>query len=146
MITDKLTQAVAEAYKKMKQEELKGDQHKIDANKNGEIDAHDFHLLRKQKTEKNESWDSKKSAVSEQRLEEGKQKLSNRKLLELIAKCRSHARQLDAAGSRGEYSLSSGLLEQAADAIEGMMQHKKITEAKNELAVAPGAPGAGAGY
>jgi hypothetical protein len=46
MITDKLTQAVAEAYKKMKQEELKGDQHKIDANKNGKIDAHDFKLLR----------------------------------------------------------------------------------------------------
>jgi len=46
MIRDTLTQAVAEAYKKMKQEELKGDQHKIDANKNGEIDAHDFKLLR----------------------------------------------------------------------------------------------------
>ena len=30
-------------------EELKGDQHKIDANKNGKVDAHDFHLLRKKK-------------------------------------------------------------------------------------------------
>jgi hypothetical protein len=28
---------------------LKGDQHKIDANKNGKVDAHDFHLLRKKK-------------------------------------------------------------------------------------------------
>jgi hypothetical protein len=109
----------------MKQEELKGDQHKIDANKNGEIDAHDFHLLRKQKTEKNESWDSKKSAVSEQRLEEGKQKFSNSKLQELVAKLSHHVRQLDAAGSRGEYSVSSNLLEQAVDAIQGMMQHKK---------------------
>jgi hypothetical protein len=51
MLNDKLTQAVAEAYKKMKQEELKGDQHKIDANKNGEIDAHDFKILRGQKNE-----------------------------------------------------------------------------------------------
>ena len=30
-------------------EELKGDQHKIDANKNGKLDAHDFKLLRKKK-------------------------------------------------------------------------------------------------
>jgi hypothetical protein len=30
-------------------EELKGNQHKIDANKNGKLDAHDFHLLRKKK-------------------------------------------------------------------------------------------------
>jgi hypothetical protein len=30
-------------------EALKGNQHKIDANKNGKIDAHDFHLLRKKK-------------------------------------------------------------------------------------------------
>ena len=31
-------------------EELKGDQHKIDANKNGKVDAHDFKLLRGKKT------------------------------------------------------------------------------------------------
>ena len=30
-------------------EELKGKQHKIDANKNGKLDAHDFELLRKKK-------------------------------------------------------------------------------------------------
>ena len=30
-------------------EALKGAQHKIDANKNGKVDAHDFHLLRKKK-------------------------------------------------------------------------------------------------
>jgi hypothetical protein len=30
-------------------EELKGNQHKIDANKNGKVDSHDFHLLRKKK-------------------------------------------------------------------------------------------------
>ena len=30
-------------------EELKSSQHKIDANKNGKVDAHDFHLLRKKK-------------------------------------------------------------------------------------------------
>ena len=30
-------------------EELKGSQHKIDANKNGKVDAHDFKLLRNKK-------------------------------------------------------------------------------------------------
>ncbi len=54
MTNDKITQAIAEAYKTMKKEELKGDQHEIDANKNNKIDAHDFHLLRKQKDAKEE--------------------------------------------------------------------------------------------
>jgi hypothetical protein len=35
-------------------EALKGNQHKIDANKNGKVDAHDFHLLRKKKGVKEE--------------------------------------------------------------------------------------------
>ena len=35
-------------------EELKGNQHKIDANKNGKVDAHDFKLLRAKKTMKEE--------------------------------------------------------------------------------------------
>jgi len=30
-------------------EELKGDQHKIDANKNGKVDGHDFKILRNAK-------------------------------------------------------------------------------------------------
>ena len=33
-------------------EALKGNQHKIDANKNGKVDAHDFHLLRNKKTQR----------------------------------------------------------------------------------------------
>lgn len=37
--------------RKLKTEELKGNQHKIDANKNGKVDAHDFKLLRKMKKE-----------------------------------------------------------------------------------------------
>jgi len=37
----------AQDFKKLRGEELKGDQHKIDKNKNGKIDAHDFKLLRK---------------------------------------------------------------------------------------------------
>ena len=36
-------------------EALKGKQHKIDKNKNGKIDAHDFKLLQKEEQEKEES-------------------------------------------------------------------------------------------
>ena len=35
--------------KTMRKEELKGNQHKLDKNKNGKVDAHDFKLLKKGK-------------------------------------------------------------------------------------------------
>ena len=47
MYSDNLTQKVAEAAAKIMDEQLKGNQHKIDANKNGKIDAEDFKLLKK---------------------------------------------------------------------------------------------------
>jgi hypothetical protein len=51
---DKSLKSVADAVAKiMQNEELKGNQHKIDANQNGKVDAHDFKLLRaKKKTDK----------------------------------------------------------------------------------------------
>ncbi len=55
---DKALKSVAEAAAKVMAEtshELKGNQHKIDANKNGKIDAHDFKLLRGKKDMKEES-------------------------------------------------------------------------------------------
>ncbi len=39
---------------KVKKEELKGNQHKIDKNKNGKIDSHDFKLLRKEEEQLDE--------------------------------------------------------------------------------------------
>jgi len=51
-------------------EALKGKQHKIDKNKNGQIDAHDFKLLRKEDTEEsNESFDFDRAALSKQKLQ-----------------------------------------------------------------------------
>jgi hypothetical protein len=41
--------------KKVKKEELKGKQHKLDKNKNGKVDAHDFKLLRKEEAELDEA-------------------------------------------------------------------------------------------
>lgn len=50
-------------------EALKGKQHKIDKNKNGKIDSHDFKLLRKEEAEDtNESFDFNRAAMAKQRL------------------------------------------------------------------------------
>lgn len=46
MYNDKLSKSIAEAAKKVMDEELKGNQHKIDVNKNNKIDAEDFKHLR----------------------------------------------------------------------------------------------------
>ena len=55
MYSDNLTQKVAQAAAKIMDEELKGKQHKIDANKNGKVDAEDFKLLKAKKEVKEES-------------------------------------------------------------------------------------------
>jgi len=54
MYSDNLTQKVADAAAKIMDEQLKGNQHKIDANKNGKIDAEDFKLLKAKKEVKKE--------------------------------------------------------------------------------------------
>jgi hypothetical protein len=46
----------AHDFKLLRKEELKGDQHKIDANKNNKIDAHDFQLLRGKKKVKEDTF------------------------------------------------------------------------------------------
>jgi hypothetical protein len=49
----------AEDFKMLRKEELKGNQHKIDANKNNKIDAHDFQLLRGRKKVKEDTFAAK---------------------------------------------------------------------------------------
>ena len=49
----------AEDFKMLRKEELKGNQHKIDANKNNKIDAHDFQLLRGKKKVKEDTFAAK---------------------------------------------------------------------------------------
>jgi hypothetical protein len=49
----------AQDFKMLRKEELKGDQHKIDANKNNKIDAHDFQLLRGKKKVKEDTFAAK---------------------------------------------------------------------------------------
>lgn len=43
--------SISETYKKMKAEELKGNQHKLDKNRNGKLDSGDFKKLRGEETE-----------------------------------------------------------------------------------------------
>jgi hypothetical protein len=71
---NKTTRNVAEAVAKILSgqtvsEELKGDQHKIDKNKNNKIDAHDFKILRGEKKvneeEIEEGWDDMLKAAKE---------------------------------------------------------------------------------
>jgi hypothetical protein len=47
----RVVEGKSHAHSKKMAEELQGNQHKIDANKNGKIDAHDFKLLRSKKNE-----------------------------------------------------------------------------------------------
>jgi len=58
MINLKKQDPVADVVKDiLQQEALKGNQHKIDKNKNNKIDAHDFKILRGEKPEVKEGWD-----------------------------------------------------------------------------------------
>lgn len=62
----------SEDCSRMKKEELKGNQHKIDHNKNGKIDAHDFKLARqKAGKEQKEGWDDMLKMVKDKQKEKG---------------------------------------------------------------------------
>ena len=61
----------AQQEPQMLQEELKGNQHKIDANKNNKVDAHDFKLLRAQKEKANSQKFGKDVKEEAEQVEEG---------------------------------------------------------------------------
>lgn len=62
----------SEDCSRMKKEELKGNQHKLDHNKNGKIDAHDFKLARqKASKEQKEGWDDMLKMVKDKQKEKG---------------------------------------------------------------------------
>lgn len=48
-LSDKVTRKLAKEESEQTDEALKGNQHKIDANKNGKVDGHDFKILRNAK-------------------------------------------------------------------------------------------------
>jgi hypothetical protein len=58
---------ILEADYKNKVEELKGDQHKIDKNKNGKIDSHDFKILRGEKPMQKEAAELEEGSTSKEK-------------------------------------------------------------------------------
>ena len=74
MINLKKQDPVADVVKDiLQQEALKGNQHKIDKNKNNKIDAHDFKILRGEKPEVKEGWDDMIKAGKERAEKEKKE-------------------------------------------------------------------------
>jgi hypothetical protein len=63
--------AVSETYKKMKAEELKGNQHKLDVDKDGKIEGEDLAKLRAQKEKENSMKYGKDVKESAENVEEG---------------------------------------------------------------------------
>jgi hypothetical protein len=70
---NEINKKVAEAVSKIMTEQLKGDQHKIDANKNNKIDSHDFKLLRSRKKVATEETEQVEEGI-EDRIEAAKAK------------------------------------------------------------------------
>jgi len=99
-------------------EALKGNQHKIDANKNGKVDAHDFKLLRKKKGVKEDVED----------LDEISQKTKD----SYVAKRGSQLSSM-MYGSSKNYNLLSG--KKQANAVKGIKQalNKEEVEQVDEL-------------
>ena len=79
MINLKKQDPVADAVKDiLQQEALKGNQHKIDKNKNNKIDSHDFKILRGEKPEVKEGWNDMLKAGKE-RAEKEKEEMGTGK-------------------------------------------------------------------
>jgi hypothetical protein len=70
---NKVLKDVSDAVSKIMNEQLKGDQHKIDANKNNKIDSHDFKMLRAGKKVAKEEVDQVEEGI-EDKIEAAKAK------------------------------------------------------------------------
>jgi hypothetical protein len=104
IFNDKALKGVAEAVSKIMDEELKGSQHKIDTNKNGKVDAHDFKLLRAKKGMKEESEKmAKKDHDGDGKVESGKSEFlgSRIRAAKAAGKMKEEVEQLDEYESKG---------------------------------------------
>jgi len=104
IFNDKALKGVAAAVAKIMDEELKGNQHKIDANKNGKVDAHDFKLLRGKKGMKEESEKmAKKDHDGDGKVESGKSEFlgSRIRAAKAAGKMKEEVEQLDEYESKG---------------------------------------------
>jgi hypothetical protein len=133
MFQDKLTKSIAEAAAQIKteppknevntksvegavvsimaNEELKGNQHKIDANKNGKVDAHDFKLLR-----------AKKGVKEETELDEASKKTQSQDEKSKVAKA------IGAAMNKGDDLVRKGRDERAAGRFVAKLKYGKMNK------------------
>jgi len=104
IFNDKALKGVADAVSKIMDEELKGNQHKIDANNNGKVDAHDFKLLRAKKGMKEETEKmAKKDHDGDGKIESGKAEYlgSRIRAAKAAGKMKEDVEQLDEYESKG---------------------------------------------
>jgi hypothetical protein len=89
---------ILEADYKNKMEELKGNQHKIDKNKNNKIDAHDFKILRGEKSAQKEEVDPTDTTTDTLRGREKTSKnpmLSKKVMMDVPDNVKEEAEQID---------------------------------------------------
>lgn len=119
-------------------EALKGNQHKIDANKNGKVDAHDFKLLRKKKGVKEEAEQVDELSIATYRdaaASRDKQatKAANNDDYKTADALEAKKKKLSVYASKKEYSKSlspatkrvTGMKEEAEYVDEGNAENKK---------------------
>ena len=139
MLQDKKLKSVAEAVAKIMGEDLKGKQHKIDANHNNKIDAEDFKILRGQKKVKEEVeqidesgfYDTLSSrgafdkehhpqwAAATKDWQKKHPKLNKQRTAEIKS-------QIKGRIARGDYK-KSNLPEETEQIIEGKMEHMSLS-------------------
>lgn len=125
-----LIKSIVEADYTKKMEELKGDQHKLDKNKNGKLDAQDFKMLRKEEEEVNENASSGEEEKFHQKLDKLVHKTFGKsekeKVQEAAAKVDIPAYKRKEKG--GEWTSNLKDLQDRPDTIQG--QAKRDAEKK----------------
>jgi hypothetical protein len=131
MINLKKQDPVADAVKDiLQQEALKGNQHKIDKNKNNKIDSHDFKILRGEKPEVKEGWDDMikagKERAERERQEMGTGKFDKREVKPGVVRYTKKPEKYEPA-EKGQ----KPKMEEVEQVQEGLMTNIEVKPMKN---------------
>jgi len=129
---DKALKSVADAAAKIMGEALVGNQHKIDANKNGKIDGQDFKILRAKKTMKEAELDEASYSAKEARA--GKDIGKPGKEFSKIAKSAGKKYGSEEAGKRVAGAVLAKLRKEEAEQIEEGGMPSSVIKHKQSLA------------
>ena len=115
-------------------EALKGNQHKIDKNKNGKIDAHDFKLLRKEEADEIDEAQSHQAKTTMKHIDNptAGEKKAAKDIKPGIAGFRDRIAMLKSAQARGALKKEEAeqLGEDAYDRVSPEMTHHKLVDGK----------------